>query len=315
MRYKLLQFFLIIFIINVYHAQAVLIDKIIAVVNNDIITLTELNEILIPYSQKIMMSNYGQNEQKEMLDSLKNNILDKLIDDKLADEQIREANISIDKKEIDEEIERIKSQRLFTQEEFEKALIEQGTNIYEYRKKIKEQKLRFKLYHIMIKSKIVITDNDIKAYYDSHPEKYQPKKKYHLRSIVKTNISESSKDDLNKVLNQLNEKVSFIDLAKKYSDSNLASEGGDLGFYSLDELSEIIREAVKDLTDGQYTQIIETDVGYQILFVEKIQMIGGKELKDVKDEISELLFNEVLEKKYKAWLKNIRDKSYIKLLN
>jgi len=44
-------------------------------------------------------------------------------------------------------------------------------------------------------------------------------------------------------------------------------------------------------------------------------MIGGKELKDVKDEISELLFNEVLEKKYKAWLKNIRDKSYIKLLN
>ena len=121
-----------------------------------------------------------------------------------------------------------------------------------------------------VKSRIVVTKEDIKEYYDKHPEKYAGKKQYHLRSILKR-VPEFSDEnairtiiaDMESIVKRLDQGEDFKALAKANSDY-LAEDGGDLGLFTLDELSSKIKWAVKDLREGQHTPLINTDQGLQI---------------------------------------------------
>ncbi len=86
----------------------------------------------------------------------------------------------VNERDIDKTIERMKEARSFTDEQLREGLARQGMTMAEYRKEIKEQILRTKLVNREVKSKIVITKEDIKAYYDSHLDEYAGEKKYYL---------------------------------------------------------------------------------------------------------------------------------------
>ena len=107
-------------------------------------------------------------------------MLKRLIEQKLKDQEIKRSNITVDENEIDSAIERIKETSFFTDEDLREALARDGMTIETYREEMKEQILRSKLINYKIKSKIVITKEDIKAYYDSHKDDYSGETKYHF---------------------------------------------------------------------------------------------------------------------------------------
>lgn len=205
-----------------------LVDRIIAVVNEDIISLFELNQMAKPYSDKIRSMGYPEDKAKEMLLKIREDILNQLIDQKLTDQEIRRRGITVSEKETDSAIERLlKDANLRSSEELEKALLKEGLTLEEYRQKIKEQILRGRLVNTEIKAGIVITKEDIKAYYESHHDEYEGEKKYHLRNIImKKEDSGNVKKKMEDVLNKLKSGESFEKTAKKYSET-LAEEGGD----------------------------------------------------------------------------------------
>ncbi len=203
-----------------------LVDRIIAVVNEDIISLFELNQMAKPYSDKIRSMGYPEDKAKEMLLKIREDILNQLIDQKLTDQEIRRRGITVSEKETDSAIERLlKDANLRSSEELEKALLKEGLTLEEYRQKIKEQILRGRLVNTEIKAGIVITKEDIKAYYESHHDEYEGEKKYHLRNIImKKEDSGNVKKKMEDVLNKLKSGESFEKTAKKYSET-LAEEG------------------------------------------------------------------------------------------
>ena len=155
---------------------AELVDRIVAVVNNDIISLQELNRITKPYVERIKLNRYSSEKEQKMLFEIRRKILNQLIDDKLTDQELKKHNITVSKREIDRTIERIKEMAAITDEELRAELATQGLSMEEYRARTKEQLLRRKLINLEVRSKIVITQEDVEAYYDSHRDAYAGEK-------------------------------------------------------------------------------------------------------------------------------------------
>ena len=261
---------------------AEVVDRIVAVVNDDIITLFELNRSFEPYAEKVRALGYQIDKERKMLFKVREDMLSRLIDQKIKDQEIKRFNITISEKEIDQTIERIKEANFYTDEDLRAALANDGLTMEEYREQIKEQILRTKLVNLEIKSKIVITEDDIKFYYENHQDKYGGKKKYHLRNIImKVSPFADEKEKLgiktkmDAILDKLNEGQSFETLAMTYSESSLAAEGGDLGLFGLDELSLQLQDTIKEMKTGEFTPVLDTDHGYQIFFIQEIVNTPG----------------------------------------
>ena len=297
------------------------IDRIVVVVNDDIVTLSELNELLKPYATQIQASNYPAQQERKMMFSIREKVMDELIRQRLTDQEIKKANISVSDPEIDSTIERIKEARLYTDEDLREALGQRGLSMEGYRSQLKTQILRTKLINLEVKSKIVITQEDIAAYYKSHPEIYGGEKKFHLRNIMLKRPLLPDKRAIEAVYRKMEtiiEKVksgeSFEKMAMEYSESPLAADGGDLGSFELKALSPQIKDAIKGLGPGECTDVLETDQGYQLFYIDEIITAPGKSFEEVSGDIREKLFNEIVDRKFQSWVENLRQKSHIRMI-
>jgi len=301
---------------------AQIVDRIVAVVNDDIITLNDLNNSLKPYMNQIKSMGYDAGKESDVLAKLQKDMLNRLIDQTLTGQEIKKAKLEISDKELDDAMQKIKEKNFYSDEDFRKALAADGMSLEDYRNKMKEQILRSRLVNREVKSKIVVTEQDIKAYYDAHSEAYGREQKYHLRNIIMRlpqMASDAEKRDVLKrmaaVLEKLDNGEPFETLARQYSETSLAAEGGDLGFFKLEALSPQLQEALQELRAGDLTPVLETDQGYQIFYIQEIRVIPGKPLAEVSAEIQEKLYAEIMEKKFKQWLEELRKRSHVKVID
>ena len=299
-----------------------IIDRIVAVVNSDIITLYDLNRALKPYEENINALGYETEKERETLFQVRKDLLDQLIDSKLADQEIERAQITVSESDIDEAIERMKEARSITDEQLREGLARQGMTMAEYRKEMREQILRAKLVNREVKSKIVVTKEDIKAYYASHQDEYAGEKKYYLYNIfvrlspdVNTSEREDALRQMENARARLDQGLSFEDLVNQLKDSSSRVQGTDLGLYRPEELSEQLQGAVEKLSAGEYTEMLDTEFGPQIIYVKEIQETPAKSVDEVESEISEILYNELVDNKYQDWLNELRSRSLIKIIS
>ena len=303
-------------------AASEVLDRIVAVVNEDIILLSELSERMEPYAQRIRQQGFDLDKERQMIFKVREEMLNRLVDEKLTDQEIKRNDIQVDDAEIDSTIERIKAANSFTDEDLRRFLEQDQMTMEQYREKIREQVLRTRLVNYQVKSKIVITEEEIRAYYDSHPELYGGKIRYHLRNILmrvpdfSTDTEKQAiKEQMQQIQSQIDAGESFADLARTYSQSPAAAEGGDIGEFAKETLSPQIQEALDGLTPGQATAVLDTDQGFQLFYVESVNRTEGKPLENVREEIHQKLFAEVVDKKFLSWLEDLRSQSHIKIIN
>jgi peptidyl-prolyl cis-trans isomerase SurA len=294
------------------------VDRIAAVVNNDIILLSELEEKLAPYAEKVRQAGYGAEKEREMLYKIRTELLDGLIDQKLTDQEIKRYGISISEQQIDTTLERVKEANYYTDEELREGLRQQGMTLAEYRDRIREQLLRTELVNREVKSKIVVTEEDVQAYYEANPDAYGEEKKYHLRNIIMRVPEYAAPEEkaaiegkMAAILAELKGGRPFAEAARQYSEA-LAEEGGDIGNFALDALAPEIREPIRNLSPGEFTDALETDLGFQIFYLEEVLESGGRPLDVVREEIQEKLYQEAVNEAFQAWLNDLRDRSHIK---
>ena len=302
-------------------ARCEIVDRIVAVVNDDIISLFELNRVLTPYAEKVREADYSDEKKGEMLFKVREDILTQLIDQKLTDQEAKRSNISVSEKEIDNAIERVKQAGSYSDEQLREGLKREGLTIEEYRSRIKEQILRTKLVNVEVKSKIVLTDEDVKKYYEEHIDDYRGDKKYRLRNILLTIpsfASDSDKQEIRKrmeaIVQEFKSGTPFETLAQEFSESSLAEEGGYLGEFAFNDMSPQLRSALFDLKEGDITRILDTEQGFQVFFIEKITQATDKTLEKVTIEIEEKLYNDIVNKQFRTWLEDLRKRSHIRII-
>jgi peptidyl-prolyl cis-trans isomerase SurA len=301
--------------------NAALVDRIVAVVNDEIITLYDLDKEFEPYAKNIKSLKYSEDKQQQLLFQFRSDLLNKLIESALADQEIKKNKLNVTEAAVDSAIERIKTSRSMTDETLRAGLAQEGLTMDEYRKELKAQMLRSKLVNLEVKSKIVITQENIKSYFNDHPEKYTGEKKYHLWNIYiaisdKTDDSQkrTASNNMETIRSKLDQGLQFQALAKDDSLSSLGANGGDLGLFLVKELSEEILAAIENLKAGEYTTVLKTGSVYQIIYLEKVIQANSKSLEEVQTEIEEILYREVVDNKYQEWLKELRNRSHIRII-
>lgn len=290
-------------------ASAEVVDKIVAIVNNDIVTLVQLNKETAVYKKNIETAGYDDDQKHKMIDQINEKILNALIDQSLTRQEAEKYHITVPEKTIDNAVQNMMKSKSLSQEEFEKALEREGLSLTEYRKNIKKQILQSQLINHAVKSKVIIMESDIKNYYKNNKEKYAGLKKYHLRNILM-----NSEDKFKEVSRKLNENQSFSSLAQEYSIAPNAKDGGDLGFFDIKNFPDNIKEEISKLTKGQYTDVISTSQGFQIFYVDNITVQAGQTYEQAHDAIHKILYNIQVEKKFKTWLESLKKRAHIKIM-
>ncbi len=296
-----------------------LLDKVVAVVNDDIITLYELNKILKPFTDKIEKQN-SPNKDKATSEA-KHQILNMLIEKRLISQEAAKLNISVDKSRVDNAIAEFKERNDLTEEGFKEFLRKQNITYEEYWVQIKEYIIRNLLLKYEVRSKVIITKEEITEHYNKNIDKYSEKKLYHLYNImiqVKDLKNYKEKEEvlkkITKVYHKINNGASFTDMAVQYSEASNASTGGDLGKISFDLLSDRIRNAVSKIKPKEFTPVIETEQGFQIFYLKDIEELKIETFEDISSVIEEELYKQRLDKKFDTWIASLKKKAYIKIM-
>ncbi len=299
----------------------IVVDRVMAIVNDEIISMYELNQRILPYTEKLNAAVVSPEEKKALIERLTEENLNLLIDEKLADQEIKRLKLKVSEAEVNREIERFKSVNQLTDITLIEALSSEGSNLDDFRQQVKEQILRARLVNQEIRSKIVITTEEVESYYNTHLEEFGGEKNYFLKNIVvKKSPSESLKDQeaitnrLKNIQNELSQGKAFDDVARLNSDAPNAANGGSLGFIGKSALAPQIQEALDPIDVGEYTEAIESDDIYQIFYIEKIEIKTAKPFDEVKPQIEDQLYNQVVNQQYEKWLKELRSRSHIKII-
>lgn len=296
--------------------EQVLVNRIVAEVNEDIITLYELDLAAAPYTRRVRSMGRSTEEERKMLYEVREKMLNQIIDNKLTDQEVRRYNISVSEEAIDNTIEEIKKRSLITDQQLREGLNQDGMTMDEYRQDIKSQILRSRLVNRQIKSKIVITEEDIRAVYEQNMADYGAETLYRLRQII-VNLSEGeaqSQKKMEMVLVKFSEGAAFADLAREYSDGPTAADGGILGEFKIDDLATPIRSALKGLEAGEHSPIMKTGRGLQVFYIDDIKSSGGKTLEEMKPEIERALYDKIVNRKFQSWVSELRDRSHVKII-
>ncbi len=299
--------------------RAEICDRIVAMVEDDLITLYELNKRIKQITG--MDPKVLEQQDKEKFLETRKKVLDYLIDEKITQKKIKELGIKVTDKEVDDAIEKIKKDNHLTQEGLIAALKAEGMTYLEYRKKVKTDLERMQLINYEVKSKIIVKDEQVKKYYEKHKDQFKVKKgSLRLATIflpLKDPGDASSKEQLQKTVQQIYEKLTkgeqFGTLARQYSKGPGASEGGDIGEFDPAQLDPEIRKAIKDLKEGQVSQPIYRPNGIQIIKVVRRYKGAIRPFEEVKDAIYDILYRQEVNKRYYAWIKDLRSKAYIKI--
>lgn len=308
-------------IMGISSVHGEIVDRIVAVVNDDIITHLEVQKEMVPYEEKIKAVGYDPEQEKQMLYKVRSDIVKKMVEKKIVIQESKRYNIKVSKEDIDRNIEQLKKANFWTDEEFRKMLEAEGVTVEAYRESLKEQALRNRLISVAVRSNVVVTREDIEAYYNRNIDKYGGELTYHLRHII-LQVSEDASDKqkqavlerMEALYEALGQGAVFTTLAEQHSESPLASEGGDLGNLAYENFSPQLKDALAGLVPGAYTPILDTDQGYQIFYIEEILMENEVSLEAASNEIQDILFKEQSEKAFSKWLKELRESSHVKII-
>jgi peptidyl-prolyl cis-trans isomerase SurA len=294
-------------------------DRVVAIVNNDIITLYELNAKLKEISG--IDSDELQKKDEHQFFLARWKVLDGLIDERLASAKAKELGITVSPEEVDKAIERMKRQNGISQEELLKELKNRGLSLEQYKEKIKQELQRVQLINYEVKSKIIIRDEKIKEYYEKNKKDFTSPGEVHLAAIfLKKKDSKEPPEEgktvqqAKEIISQLRKGADFGEMAKKYSQGPGAAGGGDLGFFKTSQLDEKLAKVAASLPVGNVSEPIVRENGVQILKIIEKREAGLRPLSAVKDQIYDHLYNEEVNKRFTTWIKDLREKSYIKVL-
>ncbi len=294
-------------------------NRVVAIVNDDVITLHELNKKMKELTGLAPEDLRFQDEERYL--QTRHEVLEHIISDRIAQEKIRELGIQVSAEQVDAAVEQVKRENGLTQEDLVARLKQDGLSYEKYREKIKRDLEIYKLINLEVKSKIIVRDEDIVAYYEENKAKFSSEGQVRLAGIFLLREDPDDKEELDEltrkgedILTRLKQGESFADLARALSQGPGPEGGGDLGTFKLAELNPALRKIVEGIPVGGVSGLITTSKGIQILKVVEKQGGESKSLEDVRDAIHSILYREELDKVYAAWLKELRESSYTKTI-
>ena len=288
-------------------------DRVLAIVNNDAITLSELQEAIAVYKYE------NRDRAPESSDQLVQQFLTRMIDSRLQVQEAEREKIVIEETEIDEELaDRIKKMNLKGREEFEAALKAQGIPMTAVRKRIADELRRGRIVSRKVRLRVSVTEEEVSQYLEANRAKLETGLAYHARHILilpdlgaEDAAWENARIRAELLRTQLLQSADFAEVARQHSRDASARDGGDLGTLKRGELAQDIESQILGLAPGQISSPYRSALGYHIFRLESKETLDGDGLTRVRAQIREILFREKFDTRLDAWLKEIKQRAVI----
>jgi len=320
MRFKILPFLIFgLWVLFPCSGSGEVVERIVALVNNELITLSELEEMGKPLLDEVRKTS-SPAEREERLKKARREVLDHLIESKLLEEEMKKKKIEVPERDVDAAIQDILKTSNLTEDGLKKALAREGMTFTVYRQKIRDELGKMRLVGREIKSKIVIEDEEVRKRYQENQEKYSEPLEVKIQQIFFPLPQDAPQDQVAAVrregltiLERARRGDDFTQLAKVYSRGPEAGEGGVLGYFKKQELVRELEEAGFKLKPGEISDLVRSPAGFHILKV--LDRKGGepRPLAEVQNRIREEAIQEESEKKFNAWMKDLKSKAYIEI--
>ena len=280
-------------------------DRIVAIVNSDLIMLSEMKRELAPERERIQKE-YRGDVLARRLKTAEYMALTSMIERKLQLQEAKVRGVEVADQEVRQAVQQMKQQGE-TIDETNQANM----------KNVREQLTLLKVVDREVRSGVMVADSDMKRYFQEHRDRFALPEEYTLSQIL---IRSRSPDDtadarekVREVMALLKRGESFEDLALRFSDGPSASRGGRLGLVRQGELLPGIERAIANLVPGGISDMIETPEGFHIVRLEDKQPKQFRPYEEVRVEIQGLVFQQKSEDVFQAWLADLKNKAYIEI--
>jgi peptidyl-prolyl cis-trans isomerase SurA len=296
------------------------VEEIIARVNNEIITRSELEKARASAAEDAQQdcNNRCTHEQLQVaIEDRQKNALRDLIDQSLLAQRGKDMGLNVET-DVVKQLDQIRIQnKLKDMDELEKAVTSQGMNWDDFKGNIRNRILTQQVISREVGSHITIGHEEAQKYYEEHKKEFARPEQVALRAIEVTTEGKKEADvaELKKkaetLLKRVKEGEDFGEIAKRFSDGSTARQGGYLGIYKRGELSKELEDKVFQMKKNELTDVIETKQGFLILQVLEHYVEGEQPFNKVENEIMDHLYSERMEPALREYLKTLREQSYV----
>jgi peptidyl-prolyl cis-trans isomerase SurA len=296
----------------------VVIEEILARVNNDIITRSELQHSKDEVRQELRQQ-FGD-KADSMFAQREKDVLRDLVDQRLLLQKAKDKGLTGDTELIKRLDEMRKQMNLTSMDELEKAAKEQGISYEDFKQNLKDQILTQMVIRDEVQPKIQVTKEEEKKYYQEHQTELEHPERVRLSEIlVATDKLEPGDQDglaaaqqrAQQLLEQVRGGVAFDEVAKKNSDGPTAAQGGDLGYFKRGTLAKELEDKSFAMKSGEISDVVRTKQGFLILKVSEHEQAGLPPLKDVEPQIADRLYLQKMQPALRDYLTKLREDAYI----
>ncbi|MBI4481799.1 MAG: peptidylprolyl isomerase [Acidobacteria bacterium] len=296
-----------------------IIEKVIARVNDEVITLTEIQrevenirrELEAQYSGEALEREYSQRSKRA---------LDNLIEEKLILQRAKElgldANIDL---QVSASIERVRKESgIADMETFERALQREGLTLDGYRDFLRRQIIKQNVVERFLYSRITILSEDVEKYYQEHLKEFTRPAELELSEIVLFTEGKDP-DEVRRRAEEVQARAAagedFAQLARQVSEGPTAKDGGNIGTFKKGTMAPEVDAAAFLLKEGEVSSVIKTKFGFQIVRVSKKTDEQRIPLQEARPQIQNILYSQRVKPELDRMIKDLKENSFIRILD
>ena len=295
------------------------VDRIVAVVNQEIITFSEIEKWSHPLEAEIQTED--RLERRERIQEVFRKVLDRIIEEKLIEQEAKKSGIKVTGKEIESAVEDVKQKNKINQEVLEKALAAEGLTLEAFKKDLERRILRSKLVSSAVKLEQKAGEKELIEFFQNNLNHYRVNESYRPAHILFLIPHDATPEQIRgirkksqKVLERIKEGADFTKMAMEYSeDTSSRKEGGDLGYFRKGELLPALEKEAIRLQVGEVRGLIRTELGFHILKL--LDRKGGEPppFEEIKEKVQADYYEKELEKAFQQFLGKLKEKSVIEI--
>lgn len=292
------------------------VEEIVARVNNEMITLSQLERSREELRQELSQQYSGEELEQKYREEEKKLLRD-LIDQELLVQRATDMGISVEADVIRRLDKMRQDAGLSSMEELERAVAAQGMLIEDLRQQIREQLLTRQVMQRELAGRVILDSDEVRQYYLEHRQEMARPESVHLREILVSTVGyfgeelEARADRVREILHKIRRGEPFDELAREYSDAPTGEDGGDLGIFEIDKLAPQIREIVGKLRESGVSDPLRTPDGYLILQLVDHLSAGIPSFEEVEPQIMQHLYFEEMTPALREFLSQLRREAYV----
>jgi parvulin-like peptidyl-prolyl isomerase len=293
------------------------VDRVVAVVNEEVITLSEVDRVIAPFLKEAVRAE-DRLERKEQLNRIRRQALDTLIEEKLLDYEIKKAGMKVTPREVEAIVDDIKKQNKATQQDLEMALAKEGMTFEQYKTQIEKRILRTKLVQWSAKVEPQASEKQLRDFYEQNAERYKTPETFRPAHILFGIPKEAPPEKVQEVrkkcqevLERIRKGEDFGEMALLYSQDPSAKERGDLGYFKKGELLPAFEKELNRLRVGEVGGIIRTEFGFHL--IKLLDRRGGTPMpfEEAKARVQREYFESETDRAVRRFITSLKEKSVI----